>query len=141
MHLSNFDLSSQAFSIELIGLDFIWDLHNVGEFLGLRLQPDDNSAIMSWRISSHPSNKFSGCQLVFKNLRMLIITPRDEGLPRTEDLCVAGISRVIPNGGDKPEHRIRQSVPDDHFNLLFQFQSGRSIEIDAETVELVGIMK
>jgi len=141
MRLSNFELSAPSFSIELIGLDFIWDLHNAGDFLGIYLQTNDNSAIMTWKISGHPATKFSGCRLVFKGLRMMVVTARDAGLPLSEDHCVAGISQVIPNAGDKPENRIRQSVQDDAFNLLFQFQSGRSIEIGAEVVELVGIVK
>jgi hypothetical protein len=136
----SFELSQSSFAIELIGLGFVWDLHNAGQFLGVSVEVSDNTAIMSWRVSGHPAAKFSGCRLVFRNLKAMVISPRDEGLPISEDLCVSGISKVIPEATAKPEYRTkRQWGSADPFHLLFQFQSGRSIEISAETVELVGI--
>jgi len=142
MKLLNFQLSQPFISIHLLGLDFTWDLHNAGTFHGLKLNASDNTLVMSWSVEGNPAPKYSECDLVFTGLKLLIISPRDEELPNSEDSCVSGISKVIPGTADKPDSRMRMRrewAASDPFHLLFQFQSGRDIEIDAETVGLVGI--
>jgi hypothetical protein len=72
-------------------------------------------------------------------LKLLIISARDEDLPYSEDLTISGIPKVIPGSAEKPEYRVRREWNSgDPFHLLFDFQSQRSIEIDADTVELIG---
>jgi len=149
MRFLNFDLSEPSFSIELIGLDFTWDLHNSRIFLGLNMNAADNTSVMRWKFERratvkyfglHPVSKYSGCKLVFTDLKLMMVSRRDEELPLSEDDCVSGISKVIPEPAEEPAYRMRQHWnPSDPFHLLFQFQSQRSIEIDAETVELVGV--
>ncbi len=48
MKLLNFELSKPAFAIELLGLGFVWDLHNKGDFVGLTINASDNTAVMTW---------------------------------------------------------------------------------------------
>jgi hypothetical protein len=146
MRLINFDLRTPSFGIELIGLGFVWDLHNSGTFLGVNFGTNDNTAVMRWLIEGqtgaddHPATKFSGCELAFRALNLMIISSRDRGLPLSEDLCISGISKVVP-GDTKAEYRTRrQWNAEDPFHLLFEFQSQRSMEIDAETVELIGVI-
>jgi hypothetical protein len=139
MKLLNFELSSPSYGIELIGLGFAWDLHNAGIFSGIVVDADDNSVCMRWALSGHPITKFSGCPLLFIGLKVMIISPRNEDLPRSEGLCISGISKLIPEPGERLEYRVkRQWHENDRFHLLFQFQSGRSIEVDADSVELIG---
>jgi len=150
MRFLNFDLSIPSFSIELIGLDFTWDLHNSGTFLGLNLNAADNTVVMTWKVERRsadkyfglrPESKYSRCKLVFTGLKLMIVSPRDEELPLSEDDCVSGISKVVPEPAEEPAYRMRQHWnPGVPFHLLFEFQSQRSIEIDAETVELVGVI-
>jgi len=140
MKLLNFDLSEPSFAIELVGLDFVWDLHNSGDFLGLELLAKDNTAIMRWAVDGYTAAKYSGCELVFRNLKLMIVSERDHELPLSEDTCISGISKIVPDRGIKAEYRTRHHwSADDPFHLFFQFQSQRTIEIDAETVELIGI--
>jgi hypothetical protein len=95
---------------------------------------------MKWRMGGSSSTQYSGCNLLFSGLKMMSISPRDEGLPQSEDLTVAAISMVTPEINKDVSYRVkRQWNPDDLFHLVFQFQSRRSIELDAETVELVGV--
>ncbi len=142
MKLINFELAQPSYAIELNGLDFIWDLHNGGEFLGLDLNPNKNSILLKWRISGHPSSQYSGCHLLFSGLKLMYISPRDQELPQSEDLTVSGISMVTPELTNDAAYRVKQHWnPDDRFHLIFQFQSRRSIELDAETVELIGVPK
>lgn len=142
MKLLNFKLSEPSFSIELVGLGFVWDLHNSGKFLGINLDPSDNAAVMRWTVSGHPAAKYSGCNLAFRDLRLMIISPRDEELPFSEDLCVSGISKIVPGHTEKPEYQTKRRWDvNEPFHLLFEFQSRRSIEINADTVELVGTPK
>jgi hypothetical protein len=140
MKLLNFQPSQASFSVELVGRDFTWDLHNAGTFLGLKLKPNDNTLVMSWSIEGHPSSKYLGCDLVFAGLKLLTISSRDEVFPYSEDACVSAISKVIPGTGEKAGYRVkREWAASEPFHFLFHFQSGREIEVNAETVKLLGI--
>src|SRR5437773_10266591 len=117
MRFLNFDLSTPSFSIELIGLDFIWDLHNSGTFLGVTVNAADNTAIMRWTIDGspaykhfdrRPASKYSGCELVFTGLKLMMVSPRDEELPFSEDHCVSGVSKVVPEPAEEPAYRTRR---------------------------------
>jgi len=142
MKLANFTLAAESFSTELIGLGFVWDLHNSGDFLGVNLDSSDNTATMRWKITGgQPAEKYSGCNLIFGDLRQLAVSARDEDLPLSEDLCISAISKIIPDQTKEPQYRTKREWHEgESFHLLFEFQSERSIEIDAETVELVGIV-
>lgn len=78
MELVNFELAKPSFGIELIGLGFVWDLHNAANFLGITLDANDNSAAMKWSTSGHPAAKYKGCHLVFKGLENIVISARDK---------------------------------------------------------------
>ncbi|HEY2845107.1 MAG TPA: hypothetical protein VGJ09_15700 [Bryobacteraceae bacterium] len=139
MKLLNFELETPYFGIALVGLDFLWDLHNVFTFLSVNLDATSNVAVMTWTASGHTPITYSGCRLVFSGLKLLVISARDGDLPLSEDLCVSSISKVLPEPSLEPELRMKaQWGSNEAFHLLFQFQSGRSIEIDADAVELDG---
>jgi len=62
---------------------------------------------------------------------------RIRGDRSTEDRDLADVSKVTPEPG---EYRTRERwSPGEPFNLRFEFQSGRAIEVAAERAELVGI--
>jgi len=77
--------------------------------------------------------------LLFKNLQFLHVAARDGNLPLTEDTCVSEVLKVDPAIEHvEPHMRTRRDwEPSDSFRLIFRFQSGRLIEIGAESVELV----
>jgi hypothetical protein len=140
MKLLNFELSEPSFAIELLGLDFVWDLHNKGDFVGLTINASDNTAVMTWIVGGHPAAMYSGCNLVFRGLKQVMVSPRDEELPLSEDTCVSGISKVIPDRTESPESRVKlQWDEGEFFHMFIEFQSRRWIEIDAESAELVGL--
>jgi hypothetical protein len=142
MKLENFELVTPSLGIELVGLDLFWDLHNGFRFLSFSLDAKSNSALMTWTVSGHAHlpSVYSGCTLVFVDLKRLVISPRDRDLPLSEDLCVSSVSKVLPEPNAEPEFRMKTHWDvNEAFHLLFQFQSGRSIEIDAETVALAGV--
>ena len=137
MKLVNFGLSTPSFGIELVGLEVFWDLHNTWSFQGVSLNTKNNTAVMRWMIDGRPSTTLS---LIFTNLKLLSISERADDLPLSEDLCVSSVSKVLPEPNPEPAFRMKaQWDSNEAFHLLFQFQSGRSIEIDAETVELRGL--
>ena len=142
MILSNFELREPNHTIELVGLGHNWDLHNFAEFEGLEVNAGQNHATLRWRVPDveNPwgslNNAFRGCALVFSGLRALSMTPHDPD-HATEDRDLADVSKVTPEPG---EYRTRERwSPGEPFNLRFEFQSGRTIEVAAERAELVGI--
>jgi hypothetical protein len=139
MKLLNFELAAPSFAIELVGLDFVWDLHNAATFLGVNLDAASNTGSMKWAVSGHPASRYTGCSLIFTGLKLLVVSARDHDLPLSEDLCVSGISKVLPDPlTESPLSMKPEWNENEPFHLLFEFQSRRSIEIDAETVELAG---
>jgi hypothetical protein len=142
MRLENFEIHS---SIELQSGNLLWDLHNFADFLGLELIPTENTAVMRWIVPPESNawgcveNRFPGMTLRFKNLHLLHLGARDRDVPLTEDTCVADILKVDATiEGVEPYMRACRE-PTDSFRLVFQFQSGRAIEIESETVELVPV--
>ncbi len=141
MKLTNFDLESSFSSIALIGFGFWWDLHNGADFGGLSFDAASSSLSMLWDASSpegptwgDPTNQSQGCKLIFRGVTFLQLSPRDGEYPQSEDLCVSGISKVIPN---TTEFRCQdQWAEGEEFNLLFEFHSERSVEVGAESVEM-----
>jgi len=139
MTLLNFELVTPSFAIELVGLDYVWDLHNAGRFLGVSLDAAKNTASMKWEVSGAPMGKYAGCSLMFAGLKFLVVSARDHELPLSEDSCISNISKVLPDPRlESPLRMKAQWKEDEPFHLLFEFQSRRSIEIEAETVELAG---
>jgi len=137
---ANFKLATPSFCIGLVGLDSYWDLHNGLSFQSFSLDAKGNIAAMTWTASGHAPIMYSGCRLVFIGLKLLVISARDGDLPLSEDLCVSSVSMVLPEPNPEPAFRMKAQWDENEvFHLLFQFQSGRSIEIDAETVELTGL--
>jgi hypothetical protein len=65
MKLLNFELSKPSFAIELLGLGFVWDLHNAGDFVGLNVSANDNTAVLTWTVSGHPAPAYSAAVLSF----------------------------------------------------------------------------
>jgi hypothetical protein len=76
-------------------------------------------------------------ELIFRDVLFLHMGPRDRELPMTEDGCVARILKVDPKVQNDEPHLREILYLDESFRLAFQFQSGRVIEIEPVTVELV----
>jgi len=144
MKLENFEICS---SIELQTGKLIWDLHNVACFCGLELISAENAAIMKWKLPfwTNPlgtsESKPSGMTLHFKGLQFLQVGTRDRDLPLTEDTCVSYVLKVDPSveHADPYMRTRRDWKSEDSFRLVFAFQSGRVLEIESETVELVAL--
>lgn len=140
MKLINFSLSNPVQSSTLIGLGCEWDLHNFADFVGFKFNPVEDYLRMDWLAPAVENpwgcteNRAKGCALTFKNLKKVEITARDKATPALDDACLLGISRVIP---DRTEHRFKAKWQDDEpFHLLLEFESGRTIEVASDTVEL-----
>jgi len=141
MRLRNFEIYS---SIEFQSGGLFWDVHNFATFDGLELIRIENAAVMRWSVPADVSNPwgsygngFTGMELHFKNLHFLLVGPRDEQMPMSEDSCVSAVLMVDPAiEHDDPYMRRVQEITNS-FRLVFQFQSARVIEIESEIVELV----
>lgn len=142
MKLNNFEITNL---IEFKSGGLFWDIHNFAYFDGLELLQTENTAVMHWSVPNielNPwgcrENTFIGMELHFKNLLFLNIGPRDDGMPISEDSCVSAIMMTSPLTNSDPYLPQAQKGADD-CRLVFEFQSGRRIEIESEIVELLPV--
>jgi hypothetical protein len=142
MRLLNFELDGEVSAIVLRGLGLEWDLHNFAKFTGLTLDVSSDSLLLKWSVppATNPwgcrENHAAACGLLFRGVRliqMLAGDPEDAG--GSNDITLSGVSKSIPG---ETEFRFKEKWDaGEPFYLLFELVSGRSIEIDADTVELV----
>ena len=146
MLLTNFELRKPSYSIELVGLGHNWDLHNFANLEGFEMQTTENRLTLRWTVPDVENpwgsfgNSFRGCALVFSGVRGLSVTPRDPNGIQKEDTDLAHVSKVTPESEPLESYRHRERwEPGEMFHLRFEFQSGRAIEVAADSAELVGI--
>ena len=114
----------------------MWDLHNQGRFQALVFDRVDGSVEMRWTAGRLGFDEMppDRVRLVFKNVHLLEMRGTDgsEGA-LFNDQTLHGASLVLPGEGD-PGGRLAPA-DDSNLRLYFEFTSGRTIEIDAETAE------
>jgi hypothetical protein len=148
MILRNFALEKGSHAIALEGLGRYWDLHAFARLESLRYVMADNVAELTWKVQQieNPwgdrTNTATGCLLRFNNVGVLKVMQGDDQATR-EDQCVSSISQI-----DKREHPLSEPVEfrmrrewksGDEFGLLIILQSGRTIEIQAESADLIAL--
>ena len=148
MELRNFKLEESSHAIALVGLGAYWDLHAFVDFEEIRYFTVENTVELRWHAPdvSNPwgdeQNRAKGCCVRFTEVSLLRIHQSDPQ-NTNEDDCVSGISMIDTNDWDllKPvEFRMkREWKAGEDFGLLFILQSGRSIEIQARSAELLAL--
>ena len=137
MKLVNFSLAQEPHATEIDALGTFWDLHNVSTFTGFTFTPLARLFVMTWRINpqyalrENPADKF---QIVFREVKMLEISPSDPDLPAQEEGCLHGLSRIRPEDQMVPNP---EAILVGRFELLFEFQSRRKIRIGAAEAEFI----
>jgi len=143
MRFLNFEFATPNHTVELDAFGLRWDLHNVADFTGLQLTPDA-SAIVTWVVPDTPNpwgdtcNHYGGLEFRFRELRKLVVTGPDRRMPPSEGRTLAEISRLIES---TPQNQIEREESGPHLSVLFRFQSGAAIELDAAEAELVPIKR
>jgi hypothetical protein len=138
--LENFILEGGFTGTTLFGLGRHWDLHSFAETRSVRYEPRTRTLALEWSVPAMPNpwgspgNRARGCRLVFEGVVSLRMTDLDPGAPAQDDAVVADVSRVVP--GEAAYSWIEKGGEPDIFRLLFRFQSGRKIEVDAERARL-----
>ena len=132
----------------MVGLGGEWDLHNIGIFRGYEFNVDARTVTFKWSLdySGSPWAPPNGqpypriCSLVFHNHSLLLVVTPDKNILVGDDTCVVGISKVAPFDYSHPilwQYRVKEQWGEtEPFHLLIALQSGRSIEVGAEDVEL-----
>jgi len=148
MKLLNFQLSSLSHATSVIGFDTEWDFHNVGNLRKIEYDVNAATFIMKWSFdfSHSPWGRpklfpnVNQCSLDFLAPSFVLILPKNTNTFADEDACISGISKVVPITQSQPkawQYRVKEQWGENEaFNLLFDFQSGRSIEVGAYSVEL-----
>lgn len=137
MKLLNFSFKGEPYAVEVHALDCIRDLHNIAAFDGFCQDFKQDTLELNWHIDSeyarqkYPANSFA---ILFRGIELLEITPRDNDMPKTEDICLSSVSRVLPNEkfARKPD-----TIEGQEFHLLFKFQSKLTIRVGANVAEFV----
>ncbi len=152
MQLTNFRIVENRWNIEISALDKVWNLHDA-YYLGLRhsFAHDANGFIagnqveLSWQVD--PARyAASGFSLVFSEVDLFEVTPRDEEMPIGEDTCLSSVAE-IPASEVTSEWKAQGflavfnpggTLPDaDEYHLYFVFRSGQTVRIGCQTAEFV----
>jgi hypothetical protein len=146
MELRNFRLEEPSHAIALEGLGRYWDLHAYADLVEVRYFTVENTVEFHWRIPEidnpwgDEKNRAKGCVLRFTEVRFLKILQAEEK-NTNEDDCIASISQVTAEESatsDPAEFRMkREWKANEDFGLLIELQSGRTIEIHAQSAELI----
>ena len=137
MKLNNFSIPNKAYPIEIRAFEQFWDLHNIAAFDGLRQDLQQDTLELNWHIDpefarqKYPADSFA---ILFRDIEFLEITPRDSEMPKSEDICLSSVSRVLPN---EKLARNPDTIAGREFHLLFQFQSKLTIRVGAKSAESV----
>jgi hypothetical protein len=149
MKLVNFVLGEAFESVQVISAGVTWDLHNSADFEGLEFYPADSCLALHWVVVQAPepgsgqnaskepaAARGSELHLLFRHVRFLRMqVPEHETVSPSNERTVHGISYVRP-GDILPNLRAAEGGAE-AFNLYFEFISGRTLEIGAESVEFV----
>jgi hypothetical protein len=143
MKLTNFSLECVSQTITLVGLNREWDLHNFAGFSGFNFFPEDDLLQLQWTVPDVENpwgcfqNHAEGCILKFRKIRLFSMHRPETVVTLTDNTCLSGLSKVIPN---TTNGRLRRQWQDDEpFNLLFEFLGGQTIEIQSEMAELEAV--
>ncbi len=148
MKLNNFTLEKESHARALDGLGKYWDLHAYAKLGALSYLTKDNSLELTWNVRqidnawSDRTNTATGCLLRFNNVNRLKVMQSDDE-STCEDQCVSSISKIDTREHPRSEpleFRMRREWhSNDEFGLLIVLQSGRTIEIQAESVDLIAL--
>jgi hypothetical protein len=148
MDLRNFELEETAGAIALKGLGLYWDLHSYAELTDIRYFTVENTVEFRWHSPDvdnpwgDKKNYAKRCILKFVDVSFLRIV-QDETASTNEDDCVASISQVTTKQStevDALESRMKNKWREgEDFGLLFELQSGRTVEVRARSAELIAL--
>jgi hypothetical protein len=119
-----------------------YDLHNFVDFVGLTYDVATRTLQLAFAVHSDvsnpwgdPSNKASGCTLVFREVGSLSVSPRDEAMPVSEDLTLEWCGRAEKGLSTEDSWEFPHSEQSTVFRLAFR--GGTAIEVVSSTIELV----
>jgi hypothetical protein len=148
LNLRNFKLEEITEAIAFEGLGSYWDIHAYAKLIEARYYPVENTVELHWNVPEvenpwgDKDNHAKGCILRFSDVSLLKVK-QTEAPNTNEDDCVAGVSQIsteTPIESDPVELRMRRDwKQNDDFGLLFELQSGRTIEIHSQSAELIPI--
>ncbi len=144
MRLVNFHLEQPYSAVMLIGLGHEWDLHSYANFVRLEYDALDDVLIMEWKVEPGDENPWSsrgntalGCRLHYQGVRLLSMACGTTQAEDRDRYCLSGVSKVVLEDG---EFRFKDHWQDDEpFRLLFSFESGHRIEVEADPVSLEAV--
>jgi hypothetical protein len=144
MIFSNFRFNFDP--VTAIAVDFggkLWDLHN-DTFLGFQYSTVQHHLKMSWAMSVHdaayrPELEGRVFEILFHNVVVLEVGPRDSEMPLNEDECLTAVGYIAPDQ-KFDEWCQRESIGSyspnvgyDDWHLVFRFWGGQVIRVGAES--------
>jgi hypothetical protein len=148
MRLLNFQLERPVRTITIRGLGHDWDLHNCAGFAGFQLDGANGTLLLRWIAILEPkwgctttpwgdaTNTARSCGLLFRRVHYLrVLATHEPGSSQPGGTGLSGLSKTAPGKG---ELGFRKHWSDDEeSHLYFEFYEGQTLEVGAESVELV----
>ncbi len=130
---STFDLAD---AIGLAANGAYFDLHNDFRFVGYEYRPAERTARFDWRrmdaewVADGLPARLS---LIFEGVSNFAVKCRNEGMPFSEDDCIATVS-FLPRDFAGEFDAVLQGFRSDDEHMGLSFQSGAGVKVWAEAV-------
>jgi len=138
MKLVNFVIGSQNIDLEWPDGGYA-DLHNDFTFDKLSFEPSIAKATLEWRKSEGDwaqNVTIPSLKLAFLGVSFLRIRERDTGYSFPDDDCLSSVGWLPQDMRDNFDSYSPNQDAEISYDLLFIFQSGWAVKLNADTVEL-----
>ena len=154
MELLNFSLQSTPTTVTLVEGGREWELHNYAVLQSAQYSPLDNIVTLTWGLGDFPvpagvnpwgglGNRARGCKISFEGVRYFEIASGEAAGGADDNATLSYMAHVsLPSSDARipADLRIKRDWKEgEPHNLLFEFQSGRRIEVGAERARFASI--
>ena len=115
------------------------DLHNNYDFQGFVFSVEKRQLILNWKSTKAdwvPRDNPLSLAITIHNVEFLKVTPRDGGMPFSEDSCLSDLTYFPSSERENDECIQAQQKPNDGDDLIFKFQNEQIIRVKGSSAEV-----
>lgn len=116
------------------------DLHNNFDFTALSYEVSTRRVVLEWNKNLGEwarAENYERLKLLFENVSIFCIHPRNSSQPFSEDDCLSYIGYLHPDDIELMEGFLPPEQSENNYHLVLSFESGLVIKLYSETVKLI----